>query len=244
MDATLLPEDIAAILAWPDADRAPPPMDHRIGGCKPSQYSPAMGRAILTRIARGERVSDIVARPGMPAYKTVYDWRRQHADFGDLWNALRAHERASRRALAERRRPERLEREVRLAVAQGREPRKPTGRKSTYCPKRGGAWCLLIATGATLRQASAQPGMPAVPMVYRWLRDFPDFRALYLQALGERADDLEIEIEMRVDACTPFNLPSVRREVARLEGRRAVIAGVVWRNQPPPGLTLRRRPHA
>lgn len=56
---------------------------------KPSLYTPEVAEAILSRIAEGEPLNWICRDPGMPAPRTVRDWRKNIAGFEDLYRDAR-----------------------------------------------------------------------------------------------------------------------------------------------------------
>jgi hypothetical protein len=180
-----------------DADVELPPMDHAVGGHKTSQYSDAAARVALARAARGETIAAILAVPGMPSRRTLYDWIRDVPRFGEAWRGMRDRQALARQSAVQDAEPLRAIHAFLDAEARGRQPGLKRGRKSTYTRRVAEAWCELIADGATLREAAARPGMPAVAMIYRWLRNHPEFRDMYKAAaefrdmvLREEAVDL------------------------------------------------------
>lgn len=56
---------------------------------RPSTYTEAVGAAICKRIADGETLREICREDGMPAWRTVYDWRRLFPDFATQLAAAR-----------------------------------------------------------------------------------------------------------------------------------------------------------
>ncbi len=76
-----------------------------------------------------------------------------------------------------------------------RAPRK-TGRPSTYTRALTDAICASLADGISLRALCAQPGMPAMTTVMRWLADPTkrEFREQYARAREAQADLLAEEI--------------------------------------------------
>jgi hypothetical protein len=215
---------------WPAlAKRAPPPMDHRIGGRKPSQYSDAVARIILARIENGETVAQLLADPAMPCRRTLYDWINDNPRFGAAWNQMRRDQAYMRRAkVAQREQGARKWAAIRARV-EGRRPLRKTGRKSTYKAERGRAVCALIAQGHTLRQAAREAGLSGVPILYRWLRNHPRFRAVYIAACEEREDRLAFDADMLADSVNGGNFHRIKREVERLEGRIGALRPDVWR---------------
>jgi hypothetical protein len=211
--------------SWPPpaARETPPPMNHRIGGCKPSQYSDAMARIILARIEVGQTVAQILADPLMPSRRTLYDWIKGHPDFGAAWNQMRRDQARRRRAEVAR-----LEEGVRRwnaihARAAGRRPLRKVGRKSTFRAPLGHAFCALIAQGCTVRQAAQQMGLSGVPIIYRWLRNHPRFRTGYIAACEKREDRLAFYADMLAGEVNGGNFRSIKRQVERLEGRIGAI---------------------
>lgn len=196
-------------------DAQPPPMDHSIGGPKPCQYSHAMAWIILARVERGESVQQIAADPRMPSYRTIYDWLEWSPDFAQAWDEMRAEQAAARRKA--------------LLAPRPAPPGRKRGRKSTYTPKVADAWCELIEAGYTLREAAAVPGMPAVAMVHRWVRNHPEFRRAYEAALHVREMFLEEEAFEFARYANPFELASAKAAVRRIEGRIGALRPDVWR---------------
>lgn len=62
------------------------------------------------------------------------------------------------------------------------------GRPSTYTPELGDVICDHIAAGATLRELTSQPDMPAWATIWRWLQANETFRAQYARAREDGAD--------------------------------------------------------
>lgn len=163
-------------------------MDHSVGGRKEDQYSLVLAGAVLERLAAGWTVDAILAVPDMPCRRTLYDWRLRHPEFDVAWAEIRAHQAAARRRRLTAAEDSRAAREAARARHEGRPPRAKSGRKSTYTPDRAEAFCERLVEGFTLREIAALPGMPAVAMVYRWLRNHPEFRRAYVVALRMREE--------------------------------------------------------
>jgi hypothetical protein len=217
--------------SWPPpaARETPPPMDHRIGGRKPSQYSDAMARIILARVEVGQTVAQVLTDPLMPSRRTLYDWIHDNEGFGAAWNQMRRAQ-ASRRRAEVARLAEGLRRWNAIhARAEGRRPLRKVGRKSTFRAARGHEFCALIAQGCTVRQAAHEMGLSGVPIIYRWLRNHPRFRAGYIAACEEREDRLAFEADMLAHQVTGENFRRIKREVERLDGRIAALRPDVWR---------------
>ncbi len=165
-------------------------MDHSIGGPKPSQYSDAMARIILARIENDERVDRLTARPDMQSKRTLYNWIKGNPRFGAAWNQMRRDQAYMRRAKIAQREQGAREWAAIRARAEGRKPPAKTGRKSTYAPERGRAFCAKVAQGLTVAEAARRSGLANSAIVYRWLRNHPEFRAAYIAACEEREDRL------------------------------------------------------
>lgn len=64
-----------------------------VGGRKangyPSTYCAATAHEIFERMCEGEGINSICRDPGMPAFSTVYYWRRQFGDFRELMATAR-----------------------------------------------------------------------------------------------------------------------------------------------------------
>ncbi|MDP3845942.1 MAG: hypothetical protein Q8R10_05895 [Pseudomonas sp.] len=71
-----------------------------------------------------------------------------------------------------------------------------TGRPTTYTPAVASAICEKLADGMSLRKLCAQPAMPSMTTVLRWLVDEtkPEFRLHYAHAREAQADLLAGEI--------------------------------------------------
>ncbi|MES2341529.1 MAG: hypothetical protein V4597_07615 [Pseudomonadota bacterium] len=202
-----------------------PDFDHT-GGWKPSAYRPSIGRVILARVEVGETITSIVADPEMPCRATLYRWLAMHedfaADYAEVRRVLAENTLWSREHLAGERRD--------YAIRFGRGPHRG-GQKSRYTLCRAYAFCRAVADGLTLAQMAGDPRLPTPKMVYRWLRQRPEFRAMYERARAVQRLGLQLEIDQVVDAATPFNLASAKREVARLEGRIGRLTPKLYRTQ-------------
>ncbi len=215
-----------------EPDTPLPPMEHT-GGFMPSQYRPAFGRAICQRILDGETMRQVAADPRMPSYATLFHWLKAHEDFARAYQRVRdqlALERTTRRA-AETAHWRRV-RAHRRAVA-GKPPRDwVSGARSTYDRAWAAAYCARIAAGGTGYRISADPGMPSAKCIYRWLKDIPEFRAMYVAARAAQQARLEWLIYLAADAVGETGLAAAKAEVARLEGRIGRLRAKVWRRVP------------
>lgn len=204
-------------------------MDHE-AGYKPSAFTWAMGELILQRMADRETMKAITADPRMPAYCTVFQWVKRVPEFGDAYRQVRAalarvarEEADARRALEARVRAE-------ARAAAGKRVRHwVAGRKGSYTPELAEAVCAAIKDGASASEVVAMPGMPSFKVLYGWVRRRPAFRAMFIEACDWRAGWLGFQIEMAVDAVTPFTLASAKRQVAALEGRIGRLTPKIYR---------------
>jgi hypothetical protein len=201
-------------------------MDHATGGWKDCQCSVGAVRSILTHLERGAGVDQILALPNMPSRRTLYDWLQREPEFADAWDEIRREQAAARRAAVAAIEPARRAREAARAAAEGRPPRRKCGRKSTYTPARGQALCELIGQGLSLREIARRPGMPGAATVYVWLRNHPEFRTMYVYAVGLRDFILE---ETRIDVALSVGYAG-RATVAQLAKQASDHRPKVWRD--------------
>lgn len=68
--------------------------------------------------------------------------------------------------------------------------KKKVGRPSDYLPEVGDDICSLLATGESLNKICQRPGMPSRTSVYRWLREYEQFRNNYARATEDRAESI------------------------------------------------------
>jgi len=220
-------------MAHPATAAAPLPwMDHT-GGHKGSQYHPAIGAAICQRILDGETVKQVTADPAMPSYATLFHWLKVHAGFAARYQAVRDHlalRQATRQAASAAH--WRRVRAHQRAVA-GKPPRDwVSGSKSTYERGWAAAYCARIAAGESGYRISAEPGMPSAKCVYRWLKNIPEFRAMYVEARAHQASWLAFRADVAADAVMETGLAEAKARVARLEGRAGRLRPKVWRKVP------------
>jgi hypothetical protein len=208
-----------------------PAMDHCAGGRK-SHYDPRIGREIIDAVLNGKTIRQITAEADMPSYATVFHWTKVHPDFAWRYQGARAHmawERAEKikRLEALRRR--------RSREAADREGRKiPRGwARSTFDEKKAKAFCRRVAAGQTLTRICARPDMPSMKVVYRWLRQFPRFRTMYLEARERHLLRLKLRAEFAADdvfsVTTRREFTRMKRKVAKLDARVGRRVGKVWR---------------
>lgn len=153
-----------------------------------SAYTPEFGRAVCERVAQGMTLAAIGREPGMPERTTIYRWAAAFPEFaGALQEAMRAvrvarrvRERASRAAA----------RALQLA-----DPRGNSGRASClYTREIGAAICERIAEGESLRAICQDPEVPHLSTIYNWLKAFPEFDDMYVEARQRQAQTLMDEV--------------------------------------------------
>jgi hypothetical protein len=184
-----------------------------------SQYDWRIGQAIVGRIWKGETVAQIAADPQMPCYATIYQWRRLHADFRGNWDAVRETMAAVRLAT----------REAERAWAQAGQRGRPRGKPSSYTPEMAVTICAHIEAGWSMLDVVRAPGLPSSKVIYRWLRNRPEFRARYAEACTMRAMLLEDQIYDRALGSNAMSFEADQAAVARLEGRIGLVAPRLYR---------------
>ena len=195
----------------PHHDRPLPRIDHS-GGWKDSQYHPRIGRVICARIEAGETVKQVAADPEMPSYATIFHWRKVHPDFDDLCRAMRARMAAARIEAADLAERSKVYWRIHKARVDGRRPRDwVSGKTSTYQRDWARLYCDRIAAGESGMSVSADPAMPSARAVYRWLKRFPEFREMYVEA----RDIQRFVLEMRREDARTAGLLDMPHSLAR-----------------------------
>ncbi len=217
-------------LPLPARDWPIPPMDKEAGH-KPSAFTWAMGRLILQRMGDRETMKAITADPRMPAYCTVFQWVKRVPEFGDAYRQVRlAISQAARDELAARR-AAKARAHVAARVAAGKRVRHwVAGPKSSYTDKMAEKVCRAIADGASMSEVVRRPGMPSFKVVYTWIRQRPEFAAMYVEACRLRTFTFEAEIEEVVErGWTGVPPPALDREIAQIEGRAGRMTPKLYR---------------
>jgi hypothetical protein len=212
-----------------------PAMDHR-GGRAVSQFHPALGEAILERLAAGATVREVCADPAMPCPATLKRWRKMHPGFAGRYEAVMDQRAEDHRRHARLRRERRKE-WIAIEVKTGR--RKPQimtggGRRSTYDPAWARAFCARVARGEPVYRIVEDPQMPSRSQVYGWLRRQPAFEAMYGAAKDEAIAWLAFQADMVAEqaldgAMTAGRFAVIRSRVARIEGRIGLLRPKVYR---------------
>ncbi|HEX3367212.1 hypothetical protein [Phenylobacterium sp.] len=154
-------------------------------------FSEELGRTICARVAAGETLASVCRSPGMPHRLTATNWRR-HPEFGAAMAAALLAARTARRV-----------EERAVAAAWMARPKRPGGRRPVYTPELGEAICQRLSDGESLLAITRGPAMPGAPTIFRWVRQYPEFEAMYVTARQEQADYLLDEAREVALAATP-----------------------------------------
>ena len=79
------------------------------------------------------------------------------------------------------------------------------------------AVCSLMASGMSLKDACAEPGMPARPTFYKWMAAYPEVGDMYARAREERADLMADEVLSIADA--PLDVPAADNDDGSAEDK-------------------------
>jgi hypothetical protein len=213
-----------------------PAMDHEAGR-KETAFTWAMGHLILQRMGDRETMKAITADPAMPAYCTVFQWVRVVPEFGELYREVRL---TLSRVIQEERAAERAAKvraKAQARTAAGKRPRDwVSGPASRYTEAMAQAFCAAIEDGAAASAVVGRPGMPTAKMVANWLKRFPAFKALYVEACRRREVGLWFERDMVIDRGIDMgfliDLPRAKAEVAAIEGRIGRLTPKLYRSPP------------
>ena len=154
---------------------------------------------------------------------------RRWPDFAGAWDEVRSGMAEARRDKVERFEQGKQRWEEIRARHEGRKPRQKCGRKSTWTPTRGEAFCELVFEGLGMRQVCARPGQPDPPMLYRWLRNHPEFRQDYLVAVEARDARLRDEVLVLAEAAQPGTVRATKAQIKAVQSRMARLRPVVRR---------------
>lgn len=197
-------------------------MDHT-GGCKDSQYTPAMADLIVRRMLEGESVRRIAADPALPSYATIFHWRRLHPDFAQAWEVARV-----------------MRAYLRIERLKAKPARtRPGGKTSSFTVERGEAVCELLRQGIAMSAINAMPGMPSSKVVYTWLRTQPRFREMVGEARRYGLGWLAFQAELTAEKAMPsrkdgrLSFPAVSRsalkaEIAYFEGQVGLLTPKIY----------------
>jgi hypothetical protein len=215
-----------------------PPMDHA-SGHKESAFTWAMGHLILQRMADRETMKAITADPAMPAYCTVFQWVKVVPAFGEAYRQVRLALSGIIQQEREAEQAAKVRAKAAARIAAGKRPRDwVSGPKSTYTDEVARAFCEAIEDGAAASAVVGRPGMPTAKMVATWLKRFPQFRAMYVEACRRREAGLWFERDMVVDRAIDlglaFDIAQGNAEIAAIEGRIGRLTPKLYRSPDPP----------
>ena len=91
--------------------------------------------------------------------------------------------------------------------------------ESQYTEERGKMFCVLVSEGRTIDQAATRMGMTAAT-VWRWLRDYHDFEAMYDRAREARGEYYGLKVGLLAEDCQNGQVTPDRAKVA--------MAGYQW----------------
>lgn len=182
----------------------PIPPMDKSSGHKLTAFTWEMGDLILARIAEGETMKAITADARMPAYCTVFQWMRIVPEFGKQVATVRAM--LSQMRLSERD----AHRQVRGRRRRGGQPQRCSAR------------------------AVAQPGAPSFKMLYTRVRNWPGFRAAFVDACHWRGAWLAFQAELVLDEVGDMRLsiPTAKAKTAALKARRGPLTPKLYRTMP------------
>ncbi len=117
----------------------------------PYPFDPAVAAAFVGRVGRGERIRDLLAKPGMPSQRAFAHWRRTEPGFAAEMRRL-------------------------LALRYGRRSRDGHGRWREWDEAVADRLTLAVMRGAVLRQLLASDAaLPCLAVVARWRREHPEW---------------------------------------------------------------------
>lgn len=194
-------------------------------GIYESRYTDELAALILNRLAAGESLRAICRGDRqMPTEKTVWNWRRQRAEFAFLYEqvvtAARTRRRDQARRAAAARRAERAD----ARAARGWRPTPDW--PDTYSEEIACAICDRLEQGEPLYRICPGPGMPSLQTVYNWLRRHPQFAEAYRSA-KDVAYQMEEELARETSPWLGKLAPSVR-ELKRREKAVLRRRGQLW----------------
>ena len=144
-------------------------------------FNEAVAAAFLARVAAGEKVNDLLARPGMPSQNAYRYWRRTQGAFAEVLWRLRG---------------------ARYARQSGTEHARWRGRDEAMADR------ILVAVlrGAVLRKLrDSDAAFPCLAVVARWRRERPEWNRVLVLAMkigrlarGREAPELMEEIGKRI----------------------------------------------
>lgn len=152
----------------------------------------ALTQQACARIEAGESVADVCRDPTMPQRSTFVSWLLANPELNDMMEA---------------------------AKARAAERFPPRRRCHRWNPKLAAEVLSRVADGRGLREVCAEPDMPVVSTVMRWLDERPEYAQAYGRARAVQADRL-FDLAWRI-ACdaTEDTVPTARLKIQTLKWR-------------------------
>jgi hypothetical protein len=158
-------------------------------------WSAAVAEAVLARTAAGESLRGMARTPGMPTVQSVCRWARERAGFRAALDAARA--------------------------AAGRPFGGPV---LQYCEETAAVVFDRVCAGEGLSRICADPDMPALSTVRRWMKLKPEFDAAIDLARDITADRTLDQGDDLCEAATPETAYLTRVRLGQLRWKAAKLA--------------------
>ena len=97
-----------------------------------------------------------------------------------------------------------------------------TGRPSDYLVEVADDICSLLASGESLNSICKRKGFPSRNTVYRWLREYKDFRDNYARATDDRAESIFEEMLEIADGAEA-ETASIAKARLRIDARKWIL---------------------
>ena len=155
-------------------------------GLYASTYSLERGAAICRRVAAGESLRAICdSDVAMPTGKTVWNWRRAHAEFAAMLDHAQGVARSRSLGAQQSADDARVETRAEARRSPGR-----TGRPSSFDVVVWDEIRARIMGGEALAEICAERRMPCAGTVYGWMRQSPEMVAEYRRARSYTLDGM------------------------------------------------------
>lgn len=199
----------------------------RPGTAAPGQsvWSEELAAEVVAAVAAGGSVREWCEADGRPHRTTVVNWARAHPDFGAALGAAR------RIARAAERQADRLAEAGRAAALAARQAQRMTdggsrrgGKASAYTRRLGAAICARLEAGESLTSITDDPAMPCYGAVLKWVKRFPEFQAMYVEARAVQGDYLFDEARDVALGATRESVPRARLQFDVIRWQTARLA--------------------
>jgi hypothetical protein len=157
----------------------------------PVSYSQKIADAFCARMAAGEPMRKISARPGMPSPVTVYRWLCERPDFAERYERAR---------------------ELRRLGGANLVP---------YSEAVAEEICERLSCGESVAEIAADPTLPAYSTIQAWRRARPEFARRFDEAREMAAEMVEDRILHVINTVTPETASADRVKLAGLSGMAA-----------------------